>query len=48
MDEFTVGMKKDCSITWMNARIEKMQLIYLDELMEGLIKGSLFTWVNSW
>ena len=40
MDEFTVGVKKTCSFTWMNARTEKMQLIYMDELMEGLIKGS--------
>ena len=43
-----VGMKKDCSFTWMNARIEKRQLIYMDEFMEGLRKGSLFTWVNPW
>ena len=26
---------------------EKRQLVYMDEFMEGLGKGSLFTWMNS-
>ena len=32
----------------MNARIEKRQLIYKDEFMEGLGKDSSFTMMNSW
>ena len=47
MDEFVEGLRKGSLFRWMNARIEKRQLIYKDEFMEGLRKDSSFTWMNS-